>query len=430
MVPTGSRGSTESRCSSRRTDSTPPPTKPGALKADHSDDEAERHEQFITAWYGWKHADLEVRCYIEAGIPDTLRMQVLNSMSAKDPWDAILSEYQTRSEADQDEMLQRLHNERCSEVEDVRLHFTKMLRFREELAATGRTITEDHFASVLTNPLPTSIYGAVITAYTGLKMQGKNPTSHRLIEAVEEEYIQRQFANRGTPGSSTEYFTDHRQSTSNRNRKRKPNRCTNTKCKYRYTHELQDCRSEGGPQHESNVVRNGDGYIDNTFSTTMSFGITNTTMSKDPSERVEVYSSGATCHMSPYIDAFTEFEFIQPRLISTVDNRTFEAVGKGNLRIKIPNGDEFTSVTLRDVLYAPNVAFTLVSLSRADRAGYSTIIQDGELRLLNRKNGDRVIGRIPTRGGLWSVRSTKALENGIDLLPGNRTTIPRQVEVL
>jgi len=106
-------------------------------------------------------------------------------------------------------------------------------------------------------------------------------------------------------------------------------------------------------------------------------------ISNDPLERVEVYDSGATCHMSPYIDAFTNFEFIEPKKISAADNRTFDAIGKGNLHIRIPNGDGFTPVTLRDALYAPSIAFTLISLSRADKAGYTTLIQDGELHLID-----------------------------------------------
>ena len=99
--------------------------------------------------------------------------------------------------------------------------------------------------------------------------------------------------------------------------------------------------------------------------------------------------------MSPYIDAFTNFEFIKPKPISTADNRTFEAVGKGDIRIRIPNGDGFTLVTLRDVLYALNIAFTLISLSRANKTGYTTLIEDGELHLIDRTNGNQIISRIP-----------------------------------
>ena len=157
---------------------------------------------------------------------------------------------------------------------------------------------------------------------------------------------------------------------------------------------------------------------DHVFATVASFSITDAAESGNPSKRIETYDSGATCHMSPYTDAFTDFEFITPKPISAANNQTFKAIGKGNLRVKIPNGENFTTLTLRDVLYAPSVAFTLISLSRVDKVGYTTVIADGELHLIGRSD-NTIIGRAPTRNGLWSVRhnhqtyeSDKALISG------------------
>ena len=113
------------------------------------------------------------------------------------------------------------------------------------------------------------------------------------------------------------------------------------------------------------------------------------------------------------------------------DNRTFEAVGKGSVRIKIPNDGDFTTITLRDVLYAPTIGFTLISLSQADKASYPTLIRAGDLRILDRGNDDDVIGKIPARNGLWSVRRTiKALENGESLAAGFLTVLSAIVTVV
>jgi hypothetical protein len=99
------------------------------------------------------------------------------------------------------------------------------------------------------------------------------------------------------------------------------------------------------------------------LSSTTSISIAGIAAGKDALEHLEVYDSGATCHMSPYIDAFTDFEFITPKPICAANNEIFEAIGKGNVQVQIPNGDTFTSATLHDVLYAPNIAFTLISLN-------------------------------------------------------------------
>lgn len=147
----------------------------------------------------------------------------------------------------------------------------------------------------------------------------------------------------------------------------------------------------------TNVTHEEEEPFKHAFNVTTSFSIVDVVPGPtDPSKRVEIYDSGASCHMSPYIEAFADFTFIEPKLISAADNQTFEAVGKGSIQVKIPNGNGFTAVTLCDVLYAPTIRFTLVSLSRADRAGYSTLIRDGDLHILDRKENNNVIGKIPT----------------------------------
>ena len=113
------------------------------------------------------------------------------------------------------------------------------------------------------------------------------------------------------------------------------------------------------------------------FNVIASLNISADTRTQDPTKHIEVYDSGATCHMSPYIDEFLDFTFIEPKPISAADNRTFKAVGKGTMKIIIPNGDNSTIIHLKDVLYAPSIAFTLISLSQADSAGYTACQEIG-----------------------------------------------------
>ena len=131
--------------------------------------------------------------------------------------------------------------------------------------------------------------------------------------------------------------------------------------------------------------------LDAVFASVASLMTADITPKADRSKHMKIYDSGATCHMSPYIEAFTNFEFITPNPISAANNQTFKAVGKGTLCVKVPNGDAFTVLTLNNVLHVPNIAFTLVSLSRADKAGLSTLIEDGELHLIDCADNNQVI---------------------------------------
>ena len=442
-----------------------PPAKPEPLAKEADKAAIENHEKETEKYDEWMQGDIEVKHYIHATIPDSLHIQTINCASSKEIWETICKEHENKTQIFRMEMSRRIYSQRCTEAEDIRNHFAYMLRLREELAATGEILPEANFTSLLCNSLPPS-YGNVITsAFSSAAINNTLPTTQQIISIVQTEQSRRQIAEGGIPGSSTSValYTNPKGPSASKRGKKKPNRCTNTKCKYRHTHDFKDCRSEGGPQHASNPLpvrntqnsnqgqnrpqnQNGQGgrnagqmmranvaqeatqpaeptEINLALSSSTSIGIAGIAANGDPLERLEVYDSGATCHMSPYIDAFIDFEFITPKPICAANNQIFQAVGKGDMQVKIPNGDSFTSATLHDVLYAPDIAFTLISLTHVDKAGYSTLIEGGELHLIDRSTRT-IVGRIPSHNDLWSVRPTKALENGNQhLLPGNCSLI-------
>ena len=67
--------------------------------------------------------------------------------------------------------------------------------------------------------------------------------------------------------------------------------------------------------------------------------------------------------MSPFGKHFTNYRSIPPCAITAADKRVFYAVGTGDLRIEVPNGESTTPITLKDVLHAPDMGITIVSVS-------------------------------------------------------------------
>ena len=53
---------------------------------------------------------------------------------------------------------------------------------------------------------------------------------------------------------------------------------------------------------------------------------------------------------------------IPPKPFQSTAKTSFQAVGKGELVIDIPNGVKASQVRLTEVLYAPKVGYTLVSV--------------------------------------------------------------------
>ena len=117
--------------------------------------------------------------------------------------------------------------------------------------------------------------------------------------------------------------------------------------------------------------------------------------------QTELYDSGASRHMSPYRDHFENYVPIAPKSITAADKRYFQAIGKGDLRIKIPNGTGTTTVLLKNVLHCPDMGLTLVSIGKITAAGYKVIFRGPTCRIYNGK--DKVIGQINARNGLYRV---------------------------
>ncbi len=121
-----------------------------------------------------------------------------------------------------------------------------------------------------------------------------------------------------------------------------------------------------------------------------------------PKARSELYDSGASCHMIPFHDQLIKYTPIEPCPITGADKRTFHALGKGDMRVRIPNGNTTSIIMLRDVLYAPSMGLTIISISRVTAAGYAAMFCSRFCRIFDTK--DHRIGHIPvSTNGLYRV---------------------------
>jgi hypothetical protein len=127
-----------------------------------------------------------------------------------------------------------------------------------------------------------------------------------------------------------------------------------------------------------------------------------------------IIDSGASRHFSPDRSKFLNYEeFVNQEPIRAADGRTFHALGKGDIKITFPNGNQKpTLITLKEVYYSPIMAFTLVSVSCVDRAGFSLLIKGGTCEI--RTSASKVIGRIPQIRGLYRITDTKSSPHSIN----------------
>ncbi|PPQ72856.1 hypothetical protein CVT25_001333 [Psilocybe cyanescens] len=121
-----------------------------------------------------------------------------------------------------------------------------------------------------------------------------------------------------------------------------------------------------------------------------------------PDAHIDLYDSGATCHMLGAEDRFINLILIEPKSIAAADNRSFNATAKGDMIIHILNRTSGVSeVLLKDVLYVPTMSVTLVLISRIVKTGASVLFAGTSCRIYDKDH--TCIGNIPVRDSLYRV---------------------------
>ncbi len=104
--------------------------------------------------------------------------------------------------------------------------------------------------------------------------------------------------------------------------------------------------------------------------------LANKVVHKPLTSKIDLYDSGSTCHISPFWHHFVTFNAIPPHPISAANQGIFYAIGKGDLRIDIPNNDKSVPIILKDIFYSPQISLTIISISHVIKAKKSILFED------------------------------------------------------
>jgi hypothetical protein len=93
----------------------------------------------------------------------------------------------------------------------------------------------------------------------------------------------------------------------------------------------------------------------------------------------------------------------------------FNVTGIGGMKITIPNRNRTVDVTLNNILYSPDLAFTLISLSQCDKSGYSAMLKDKKCTISNPHG--KLVGIVPmSNDGLYKVEHKWVMANAVKKL--------------
>ena len=364
-----------------------------------------------------------------------LSSKIKNEPTAKIMWDAVVADVKNKSTLQQLDLLELLQSMRLDEGSDATTHLAEMeahFRIMEErrdaLATMGSPVGESNFLANVLKSVPESYRPTVQTIDT-TQLLTKTPVASAdaiamfIREARHHVILEQQ----GKVAGSAMYAGP-----SNGQRKLKGKRgekgktvnsnsgvtCFNCNKK---GHKKADCWAPGGgkegqgPQQKS-VKKSESANIAQEVEDDDLFAFTCTSDHADiaeklevpPSKRSGIVDSGASRHFCSDRSKFINFTPLSNSPITTADGRTFDARGTGDVCIELPNGNQHTRFVLKDAIYAPQMAFTLISIGCLTKGGYSITFAGNTCKIINPQS--RVVGIVPYSAGLYRLVAALAGE--------------------
>ena len=103
-------------------------------------------------------------------------------------------------------------------------------------------------------------------------------------------------------------------------------------------------------------------------------------------------NSGASKDCCPNHTKFANYKPVK-RDITTTDGRMLTVIGMGDSHLDLPNRSEKTSIVFKNAVHAPDMAFTLISISCLDKARFSVTFNKGMCTVKDPQN--KTIAAIP-----------------------------------
>ena len=431
----------------------------------HLDEKVKAPEASDPTYEVWEVEEAGLMERMALSISETVYDKISEFKTVREAYEELGTLFGNRSRMYIADVRRKLVHLRLAEGADVRPHFDDLIAMKKDLSACGDNIGDVDFLNILMASLPRS-WDGYIGSMRGMMSLREEPVKPRdFMTHVIEEFERRTLTNakRGTKEKSNDFALTTSADDKNRKKvecfnckkkghrkadcwakgggkegegpklKKKGKEVTKETAKVALDNEdgvwmacledQDDCEATPPsdsrfdpftfalghtPEHDPIIAATIDSLtIDNPA--IAGNGVSDTpgpagAAAEDDSTEIDLYDSGASRHMSSYRHKFSNYRSIEPRSIRAADDHTFKAIGKGDMKIDVPNNAARTTMTLKDVLYCPNLGFTLVSVSRIAAAGYTVMFKDAICNILDRTG--KIIGEIEASNGLYRVSNS------------------------
>ena len=132
------------------------------------------------------------------------------------------------------------------------------------------------------------------------------------------------------------------------------------------------------------------------FTCTSNYANVSETLQVPKSKLGSCIDSGASEVYCPDREKFANYRLID-RSITTANGRKLKAIRMGDLEIDLPNGSKVTKTMFKDAIHAPDMAFTLIAISKLDKARYKVVFHKSTCTIIDPKG--KTIATIPHSEG-------------------------------
>jgi hypothetical protein len=330
----------------------------------------------------WDKLDRRARSTIRLCLADSVLLNVSGESTAKELWDKLGSLYQSKSLVNKLFLRKKLYHLRMEDGDSMTEHLNAFNTLVSQLGSVNITIAEEDKCITLLCSLPDSWDNLVVAI-------GSTTQPTLKYEDVVASLLSEEMRRKSMDGHSTDaLFVRGRPQERNpgkpsgwrsksTGRSKSPGKSLRKCWKCGKTgHYKKDCRSKkvekpkGSDSTSSTEVKpsteeGGDVYLAST--------------STHADHGVWLIDSGASYHMTPHREWFSEYEKYDGGDVFLGDDSTAKILGRGRVKLLLNDG---RIRTLPGVLHIPKLARSLISVSKLGDAGIRTIFEKDTCKMV------------------------------------------------
>lgn len=371
----------------------------------------------------WKLLDRQALGVIRLSLSRNVAFNIAKEKTTADLMKALSNMYEKPSAANKVHLMRRLFNLRMAEGASLAQHLNELNTITTMLSSVDIEFDDEVRALILLSSLPDS-WNTTVTAVSSSANSTKLKFDDVRDLLLSEEIRRRES---GEASSSSALHVESRGRTSDRNsdsskskarrsksRPKKEVKCYNCGGKGHFKRDCKAPKKNGGARESANVTEEaGDAMILSINSPIESW----------------ILDSGASFHSTPCREIMENYVSGDFGKVHLADDEALKIVGKGDVRLKLPNG---TAWKLQGVRHIPGLKRNLISVGQLDEEGYCTTFTGCEWKITKgalivargKKTGtlyvtsniEHVIAVANTESDLWHQRLGHMSEKGIKTL--------------